>query len=414
MATNDHDDRRTTMHTIADGTEPLDPATVTDQLHGELKAVPYPDIPGRDLSQEVLESLEESDDPLECRLLPKPPDFVTVGNWIRASLLELLDHSTELGEIHHALGGDSVGVLLHPSTLEHRTFLFDPTLLALAYRVGYQPTSLAINEEGDHRLRDIDEYPGSGLSFRSIGLEHGFDHFESTPPNQDDVSDDAAAVDALAEEILIDDTDWSRYLPWYQTRVVAEYQLTATATRIDWSVFPPRPTERPTVDAALEAGPDPAVGDFIRYAILHDIADRSGVRSIDTNPKPWDTDRVAVTFVPDASQNDVMFLPMEILTRLARYGYRPIAGQYLRPWWGHRSLDDPPVPRRIEFARGQALDRWIEAQLAESTVGDALDALPEVFSRDEQLAPLSWEEYLPCLRAQILTNLELQRLADEG
>lgn len=91
---------------------------------------------------------------------------------------------------------------------------------------------------------DIDEYPGSGVSFRSIGLEHGFDRAISPIIDWTDWSDDAA-VDALADDILIDDTDLSRYLPWYQTRVVAEHQLAATATRMDWSAWPPSTTERP-------------------------------------------------------------------------------------------------------------------------------------------------------------------------
>lgn len=195
--------------------------------------------------------------------------------------------------------------------------------------------------------------------------------------------------------------------------MVSRYRLTRRARTTDWDEFPDRPDTRPEIEDRFDSSTNPRVGDFLRMAVLQGLERHlPSITNLSTGPDAWATDRVSMTVAPPPGEEHRYggeLCPVVALRKLAEYGYRPVDGWYDAPTKGYES-DDPVVPRRFEFARGQALRTWYEQTRLQSPMFEDTTIL-----READLFPeLDWETLIPHVRSEIISYRDLHDLAQKS
>ncbi|QSG09575.1 hypothetical protein HSR122_2194 [Halapricum desulfuricans] len=297
----------------------------------------------------------------------------------------------------------------HPSTLETPNRLLHLPSLAKLYQYGYWPEWWSITEGGT--LPDsIDPVAGVPWEQRQLGLAWKDEYSQEDFEVDERWFSDEEAVTAFADRVTADSIPWGHYLEWYRTTAVSTYRLPRAAEMTDWTAFPDLPDRRPQIKDRFESLTNPRVGDFVRMAVLQNLKQNlPSITNLSTGPVPWKTDTVSLVITPDAGEaefNEAELCPRVVLKKLAEYGYRPIDGWYDVPAVGYEP-DDPMVPRRFKFARGQALQEWYDATTWQSPLFEDIAKIRE----SGYLSGVDWETLVACTQSQIITYRELYNLA---
>lgn len=351
-----------------------------------------------DWTDGAVEVLEDHPDPLEAPVIPAPGGCASPAGVIRTQLFNRLEAATDAAHCEfdvESRTSNRIAVITHPDGLRAPMRVCHPTWLAVAYGFGYRPRFIRLNE-ADHEYleRDIHDYRVTALAF---DLDVDRSDYQA---NEDDWFDDTEAVRDLSERRLEPGPDWSRYIHWYRTRTVRAYQVDATVASIDHDDLPTRPAEQPVVAAHDWAVTPPRVGDVIRRGVLEGLtAAHPGIRNISTGADPWATDEISLIYRPTKGRfpDTACLCPELALLKLERYGYR-----LTDAWIDGVGDDTGPRDRRLQFARGPALQAWSERQRyhwPRSREKPALGALND--------ARANLAEFLPCLRSEIFTIDEL-------
>jgi hypothetical protein len=213
--------------------------------------------------------------------------------------------------------------------------------------------------------------------------------------------------------VTANDVDWERYIPWYRTQRIPTYLLDTVAQKTDWGQYPDLPERRPQPDAKFESSKPPRVGNFIRMAVIQQLQEElPSITDISTGPDPWPTNRVSMAVKPtpydEPGVGTNVLCPRIALMKLNQYGYRLINAWYDTPVVGRER--ESTMPRRVEFARGNALRDWCQ-RMCESnglSVSEDIETARKYVDVDGNM-----EELVPCLRTQIVTNHQLHQHAEQ-
>lgn len=300
---------------------------------------------------------------------------------------------------------NSIEMYTHGDVLENPGRLLSPVALAKAYQYGYWPTYFGVRNDGYvPSNQSIDAQ--SGHEFPHIVLNH----ITTESPIEKDTQlfDDREAVETFAQQVTDDVTSWEMFVPWYRTRTLPSYRVDTIARSINWSEFSVAPVDHPTIDDRFCSMTDPRLGDFIRVAILEQLEESlPSIVNISTGAGQWTTDRISILVEPTRRHHSgidrTVFCPREVLVKLAKYGYRLIDAWYDASTKGYQQ-DDPIVPRKLVFARGDSLQEWGQRTLSNASLFDEVHHVSEFAPIGQELC---WEDLIPCLRAQVLTHENL-------
>jgi hypothetical protein len=303
-------------------------------------------------------------------------------------------------------------ITTHPSLLEESNRLLPQAALAKAYQYGYWPSNWRI-VEGGRLPESVDSVAGLPYEQRKLELVWKDKDEKIMSDTAENWFADEEAVTEFAARVTDDDVSWAQYVPWYQTTAVSSYRLDKLAQTTDWTEFPDRPDVRPNIEDRFDTSTNPRVGDFIRMAVLEKLERHLPIiTNLSTGPDPWATDRVSLVVDPTAAEgrsDGGILCPHVALKKLAGYGYRPIDGWYDAPAKGYEP-DDPIERRRIEFARGRALQTWCdEMQMKSPLFKDATKVRGTGY-----LPGIDWQTFIPCVRSQIITYQQLHDLTQNS
>jgi len=387
-----------------DSKVPCDPDQVANQLATQLAR-------NTQVPEKIPDRVRESETPLAVPIGDVISSTGSLRSILRYSVLKGLRESDNIVHISFSKVDEEkwAGITTHPSLLEQSNRLLPQPGLAKAYQYGYWPTSWRIVEEG-HVPNSVDSVAGFPHEQRTMELTWKDNYDKTDVETEQHWFTDADAVREFAAYVTDDDISWAQYIPWYRTTAVPTYRLNQVAHTTDWSEFPKHPDARPSIENRFDTSTNPRVGDFIRLAALRKLERHLPlITNLSTGPGAWTTDRVSLVVDPTAAEgrpNTATLCPHVALIKLAEYGYRPIDGWYDAPAVGYES-DDPILPRRIEFARGRALQEWCkEIQMDSPLFKDATRVRENTTFTD-----LDWEAFVPCVQSKIISYKRLHDLA---
>lgn len=386
----------------------------------DAEAVPDPDEVAAELAtqlaetaqipEEIVERVRTSETPLAVQLGEPWSSTGSLRSIIRYCVLKSLENSEKVIRVSFSKVSDEkwAGMTTHPSLLDQSNRLLPQTALATAYQYGYWPKNWRTVQGGDlpDSVESVADRPDEQ---RDLGLVWKDDYDERDVTTDQYWFADEKAVTEFAAHATDDDVSWDQYIPWYRTTAVSAYRLTQVAQTTDWSEFPDRPDDRPTIENRFDTSANPRVGDFIRMAVLLKLERNLPIiTNLTTGPEAWATDRVTLVVDPTATEgraDTAILCPTVALTKLATYGYRPIDGWYDTPTVGYDS-DDPIESRVIKFARGSALHNWCETMQLQSPLFEDATRV-----RETSIAEIDWETFIPCVQSQIISYDQLHTLA---
>jgi len=364
------------------------------------------------VSNETVESIRESATPLSEPIGYPASRCGSTHSVIRNIVLQALKETDGITRVGRSKTEDEqwISVMTHPSTLEAPNRLCHPASLAKLYQYGYRPESWAMVD--DRIPESVDSVDGGSWEFREMGLVCGDGGSREDIEREDQWFRDSEAVETLADRVTDDDVSWSQYIPWYRATTVPTYRLTHTAQALDWTEYPDHPATRPTITDRFEHSANPQVGDFIRMAMLQEL-ERSlpSITDLTTGPEAWTTNRISLAVTPMTDKNghqSMELCPRVALQKLTDYGYRPIDAWRDEPAVGYES-DDPGATRRFEFARGQALQAWVN----ETQLQSPLFNVPEKLRDTGFLHGIDYETLVACAQSEIVTYQQLHNLAEK-
>lgn len=394
------------IHTPDNNGSLPDPDEVAEQLASQLER-------NDQLSEDVPDRVRTSETPLAVPTGDSISSTGSLRSVIRYCVLKGIQDTDEALRVpfNKVDVEQRAGIITHPSLLERSNRLLSQAALAKAYQYGYWPSYWTIVE--GHSPVDRDN-SAIGVPYEKRRME--FIWKDEYDQKEFDTADnwftDEEAVTEFAARVTEDDVSWAQYVPWYRTTAVSSYRLTQVAQTTDWTEFPDRPDVRPNVEDRFDTSANPRVGDFIRMAVLQKLERHlPTITNLSTGPDPWATNRVSLVVDPTATDgrpDGAILCPHVALKKLADYGYRPTDGWYDAPAIGY-GPDDPIAPRRIEFARGPALQTWCERIQMELPLFKDATKLRET----GYLPNIDWQTFIPCVRSQIITYQQLHDLAQD-
>ena len=360
-------------------------------------------------SEEIAERIRDSDTPLTEPAGYPASSHGSIQSAIRYTVLTKLKQEDEIGGISFSKTSDDreVSITTHPSRLDKTNRLLHPASLAKLYQYGYHLNSWS-TQQGGSDPKSVDSKAGVPWGRLRLSLS------TEVPSQEEYDSDnhwfnDEEAVTEFAARVTDDNIEWAEYIPWYRTTTIPTYRLVQAAQTTDWSELPDHPDSRPELTDRFSTATNPRVGDFIRMAVLQKLEQmHPSIVDLSTGPDPWTTDRVSMVIRPTADGpglNDSGLCPPVVLKKLADYGYRPTDGWYDAPAIGYEP-DDPIVPRRLEFARGQALQTWHDEVQSRSPLFEDVDTVREIGF----LPGIGWQTLVSCVRSQIILYQQLYQL----
>jgi hypothetical protein len=392
------------FHTPDNGRSLPDPDEVAEQLANQLEQ-------NGQLREDLPERVRTSETPLAVPTGDSISSTGSLRSVLRYCVLKGVQDIDEVVRVsfNKVDVEQWASVTTHPSLLEQSNRLLSQAALAKAYQYGYWPNGWR-TVEGGSLPESVDSVAGLPYEQRELELVWKDNDDKIVTDTTENWFADEDAVTEFASRFTDDDISWSQYAPWYRTTAVSTYRLNQVAQTTDWTEFPDHPDVHPNIENRFDTSTKPPVGDFIRMAVLRKL-ERSLpiITNLSTGPDPWATDRVSLVVDPTAAEGrpDGGILCLHVvLKKLAEYGYRPIDGWYDAPAIGYES-DDPIEPRRIEFARGHALQTWCERIQMQSPLFDDATKVRET----GYLPNVDWQTFIPCVRSQIITYQELHDLA---
>lgn len=362
-------------------------------------------------SQVEIDQIEASSEPLEEPVIDSFREPVSIGSVVRWFIICSLEEREDVDSLSYwdTLNDQYFDLSTHPFLLEESNRLVVPPALAKFYQYGLMPNYFAVREGGSlHKYKDFDV--DSVWEFREMFFRKWSVYDPS--PRDEDLFDDIDAVVEFSQRTTTEEIPWEQYLPWIQSVTVPNYLLDQRAEEKNWSEFPEFPSlSEVPIDNRFEPAPDPTFDDFIRYAILRKIEQEfPSVTSISTGPGAWSTDRVSMVVRPTGFGNPGVgsqaFVPGDVMIKMNRYGYRPIDAWYAYPDIGHEERD-PISPRKVVFARGEELRRWIDDVLP----GNQVFADASIVSEEWTGADFNWRDLVRSCRTRTLTYRELRQRA---
>lgn len=364
-------------------------------------------------TDEVVAAVQESENPLNE---PIGLGFSSgsVGSCIRHGIFRAIQ---ERDDIHNAgrpkVGGvdEMVSLTTHPALLDGQSRFLAPGPVAKFYEYGYSPLSLNVLQGGNPgRHADFDA-EGS-WEFRTLELYREDEWVVADAKDAERWFADEEAVSEFATRVTANDVAWEQYIPWYRTQHIPTYLLDTVARNTDWTQYPDFPEIRPQLNSEFESPEQPRVGDFIRTAVIQQLQEElPSIKNISTGPDPWTTDRVSMLVKPspynEPGVGTEVLCPRIVLVKLNQYGYRLIDAWYDTPAVSQER--ENMLPRRVEFARGNALREWCQTVSASNglSVSEDIETARKYVGGD-----LNLEELVPCLRTQIVTNHQLHQHAE--
>ena len=381
-----------------------DPGEVAEQLANQLEQ-------NDQLSEEIPERVRTSETPLAVPTGDRISSTGSLGSVIRYCVLNGVRDTDEVIHVsfNKADGEKHAGITTHPSLLEKANRLLPQAALAKAYQYGYWPSGWS-TVQGGKLPTSVDSVAGRPSEQRRLDLIWKDEHHQKDFETAEYWFADEDAVTEFATRVSDDNVPWAQYVPWYRTTTVSAYRLNHVAQTTDWTTFPDPPDARPNIEDRFDTATNPTVGDFIRMAVLQKLERHlPTITNLSTGPDPWATDRISLVADPTATKarpNGAILCPRVALKKLAEYGYRPTDGWYDAPAVGYES-DDPIELRRIEFARGHALQTWCERIQMQSPLFEDTTTVHET----GYLPNVDWQTFIPCVRSQIITYQQLHDLA---
>jgi hypothetical protein len=381
-----------------------DPDDVADDLATQLEQIAQVD-------DEVTERVRTSETPLSVPIRDSLSKTGSLSSILHYCVLNRLKTTEEVSRVSFSKVDVEQGasIVTHPSLLERSNRLLPQTALAKTYQYGYWPGLWRV-VEGGFSTDQSETEAGVPYEKRELTLFWHDEYSQDTFEAEDNWFNDTDAVSEFAGRVTNDDVDWTRYIPWYRTTTVSRYQLPRVAHTTDWTEFPEHPDARPKIKDRFDTLQNPRVGDFVRMAVLRKLERHLPViMNLSTGPDPWETDRVSLVVDPTAANgrpDGAMLCPSVAVKKLAEYGYRPIDGWYDAPAIGYEP-DDPTEPRRIEFARGHALQKWYD----EIRMNSPLFSEPTQIVDIGSLPDIDWQTFIPYAQSQIITYQQLYDLA---
>lgn len=298
----------------------------------------------------------------------------------------------------------------HPALLDGRNQFLAPAPVAKFYDYGYRPMALYVMQGGNPE-RYADFEAKSPYEFRVLNLQREDKWVVDETKDAENWFADAEAVSEFAKRLTENDVDWEHYIPWYRTQRIPTYLVDTVAQKTDWSQYPDFPEIRPQPKSEFESSKRPRVGDFIRTAVIRQLQEElPSIKNVSTGPDPWTTDRVSMVVEPSPYNEPgigmEVLCPRIALVKLSQYGYRLINAWYDVPAVSRER--ENTLPRRVEFARGDALREWSQTVYASNSLSLNWD----IKTVRKYAADLNWEELVPCLRTQIITERQLHQHAD--